>query len=160
MNQAITVRPARPSDLQEIIHLAAHVSDWTYGRISPRLHEALAADLAGVVGGEEHWRDSVVALLAGKIVGVVLVGGDRLEDLWIDPSCHRQGLGSWLLGIAEEKIRASGARRANLNVVLQNTNALRFYEAHGWERGECYCHDRWGFTMLRMSKNMLFGRHP
>lgn len=148
------IRSIRPDELRHAIALATRVIDGTYGAISFALRHALTSDPIPIVGDAAYWRHCLVALVGGRLVGVALAKGDRLEDLWIDSQWQRQRLGSQLLAAAEQQITAAGHRTAFLNVVQQNAAAIHFYVEAGWIPGPSYLHDKWGFEMLRMSKHL------
>jgi len=57
-----------------------------------------------------------------------------LEDLYVDETHRKRGVGSALLRHAEAFARASGAARLSLTTAMTNQTAQRLYAAHGWER--------------------------
>lgn len=84
-----------------------------------------------------------VAVLGGTVAGFVSVGvwrGELIPDavmgevyaLYVDPARWRRGVGTTLIGRAEEALREDGLSRVRLWVVHGNTRALRFYRHHGW----------------------------
>jgi len=94
---------------------------------------------------------TMVALRDGEICAFACTAPSRDEDapgagelcaLYADPSCWRSGVGTLLLERACERLRAQGFEQAVLWVLIGNTPAERFYEAHGWRldgarRDEC-----------------------
>ena len=56
-----------------------------------------------------------------------------LEDLYVDGAARRAGLGRALVEASFERARARDCRRIELDVNEQNTEALTFYEALGFE---------------------------
>ncbi len=70
--------------------------------------------------------------LAGFLVARRM--GDEVEilNLAVDVWARRRGLGSSLLGAALEFGRASGVKRALLEVRESNTGAIAFYLRHGF----------------------------
>lgn len=69
---------------------------------------------------------------AGEPLGFISVRGGLLEMLWVVPQAWGRGIGSALLGLAEDVIRGRGHRRGQLMTYRDNTRALAFYQAKGW----------------------------
>ncbi len=66
------------------------------------------------------------------MAGFIALKGPHVDQLFVDPSCHRRGAGSALL----EQAIASAPGRITLDVLEQNFAARAFYEKHGFrERG-------------------------
>jgi len=94
---------------------------------------------------------TIVALREGRIFAFAATSRSRDADapdagelcaLYVDPSCWRTGVGALLLERACERMRSQGFAEAILWVLIGNTGAERFYEAHGWRadgarRDEC-----------------------
>src|SRR5688572_22747281 len=59
-----------------------------------------------------------------------------LNDLYVEESARRQGVGAKLLEAATRYARAMGAVRVSLNTDTQNSVAQATYEAEGWERDQ------------------------
>lgn len=57
-----------------------------------------------------------------------------LNDLYVDASARRHGVGRLLLKVAEVYARAHGAVRLQLNTDVANANAQALYDACGWAR--------------------------
>ena len=55
-----------------------------------------------------------------------------VEDLCVDPSCVKQGVGSALMRKAEAFAREAGCYNMDLNVWAFNTEAIAFYEKNGY----------------------------
>jgi putative acetyltransferase len=64
---------------------------------------------------------------AGGAVAAFLALGERIDHLYVHPAHHRQGLGSALLRGAQ-----AARPRLELWVFQRNTDAIAFYEAHGF----------------------------
>jgi GNAT superfamily N-acetyltransferase len=88
-------------------------------------------------------RDDVVILLAGDpAVGVALLtfrptvwdSGPvaLLEELYVQPDVRRRGIGHTLLERAVAVARERGSQTFEINVDEGDTDARRFYEAHGF----------------------------
>jgi putative acetyltransferase len=67
----------------------------------------------------------------GAAIGWVEVDGDRVAALYVSPSCARRGIGSALLGQAENAIRSTGYTTTRLE---SSANALEFYFRRGYVR--------------------------
>jgi ribosomal protein S18 acetylase RimI-like enzyme len=61
------------------------------------------------------------------------VGDCWLEDLYVDAGARRAGLGRALVEASFERARARDCGRIELDVNEQNTDALAFYEALGFD---------------------------
>ncbi len=68
-----------------------------------------------------------VAEAGGAVVAFLALDGDEIDQLYVDPAHHRQGLGTALL--AHAKARSD---HLELWVFQRNRGAIAFYEAHGF----------------------------
>lgn len=128
----MTLRPARPEDMAAVADVwhrawhSAHVghvpAGLTAGRTLEAFHERTPSRVA----------DTTVAEEDGRVVGFVMVAGDELEQLFVDPDRHGSGVAAPLLAAGEEQIAAAGHDVAWLAVVVGNARARRFYEKQGW----------------------------
>ena len=88
----------------------------------------------------------LVAELEGHIVGAVLGGFDgrrgMMYHLAVAEERRNQGIGLALMQALEERLRALGCIRCYLLVTPDNTEAMRFYEEHGWERMPLYAYGK------------------
>ena len=140
----LVVRAAAVSDIAGIKQLVLDVVSELYGDLFP----------GGVPPPAVQWECGLVAGLAGRIVGVVVSDDDWVEDLWVASEHRGCGIGSVLLAAAEREITGRGHAEARLRVVLANLDARRFYAARGWTETVSYPHERWGFAMLDMKKEL------
>lgn len=85
-------------------------------------HREEGAELYVAVGGDEEVRGLLV----------VNPGRRYLDQLAVAPGLHGAGLGERLLHLAQER----SPEGLTLHVNQQNPRAIRFYEKHGWRRGE------------------------
>ncbi|HJY86154.1 MAG TPA: ribosomal protein S18-alanine N-acetyltransferase [Candidatus Acidoferrales bacterium] len=99
------------------------------------------ADYARACGGDlDGWVAEVIPPGSGSrsrpIIGFVFARrvADELEILnfAVEASFRRQGVGSQLLETVFEQVRASGIRRAFLEVRASNAVGIAFYEHHGF----------------------------
>lgn len=100
--------------------------------VEARSHEA-------IVQGWQHRLDptsspqTVVATTADDLaVGHVMVDGNELVHLFIDPVQHGNGLGRQLLEVGERLIRQAGHRQAELHTIVGNAPAIGLYKSCGW----------------------------
>lgn len=130
------IRPATPADARAIGEL--HLRAWwrAYADFVDASHlYAHDADER-----EAHWRarlgdpaaTTLVAEVAGGVVGFCTVEGDELDLLYIDPAAQGAGVGTALLAAGEEALRTAGHRDVHLKVFEANGHARAFYEARGW----------------------------
>ena len=73
-------------------------------------------------------RDVVVAERDGEIVGLLVLDGDWVNQLYVAPGCTGEGVGTTLLDAAKER-RPGGL---DLWTFQSNVGARRFYERHGF----------------------------
>jgi len=78
----------------------------------------------------------LVAEAGGRIVGAVMAGyeGHRgwINYLAVEPAEQRGGLGRKLMAEAEQRLRAAGCPKINLQVRPENKAAIAFYERIGF----------------------------
>ena len=78
----------------------------------------------------------LVAEVGGRIVGAVMAGyeGHRgwINYLAVEPAEQRGGLGRKLMAEAEQRLRAAGCPKINLQVRPENKAAIAFYERIGF----------------------------
>lgn len=82
----------------------------------------------------------MVALMGGVVVGTVMAGyeGHRgwINYLAVAASHRRRGIGRALMGAAEEKLKALGCPKINLQVRRSNADVLGFYRAAGFREDD------------------------
>ena len=139
------LRRSTKADLERIWTLVGTVVCEVYGRVLP----------AGFTPEmDPGWEGGWVAEDAGRIVAVMLTDAQWLDDLWVDKEHRGRNLGRRLLTLAEEEIAARGHDRARLRVVAENVAAILFYAAHGWREERRYPHEKHGFEMVEMIKDL------
>jgi GNAT superfamily N-acetyltransferase len=125
----------RPADAAELDRLA---TIW---------HQGWQDAHAGVLPEElarrrtwERFRERLAAALAdtrvvgppGAPLGLCIVKGDELYQLYVAPEARGAGVAAALIADAEARIAAGGARVAWLTCAIGNQRAARFYEKQGW----------------------------
>lgn len=126
------LRPARPHDMAavaDVWHAAWHVAHPGHvpdGLTAARTLEAFHARTPARVA------DTTVAEVDGRVAGFLMIDGDEVEQLFVDPALHGSGIAAPLLAEAERQVADAGHEVAWLAVVIGNARARRFYEKHGW----------------------------
>lgn len=134
----MTVRPARPDDLELICGLIRGLAD--YQGLS---HEASFdhSELGRLLFGTRPAADVMIGEIGGTAQGFALFFTKlstfrgqlvvHLEDLFVREPARRRGLGSRLLREVAGKARELGCARVEWTVQHANEAAIRFYEASG-----------------------------
>jgi ribosomal protein S18 acetylase RimI-like enzyme len=82
----------------------------------------------------------LVGLIDGKVVATAMGGYDGHRGwvyyLGVDPSHRHKGLGRQMMAVIEEKLIERGCPKLNLQVLVNNPEAMRFYERIGYKRDE------------------------
>jgi GNAT superfamily N-acetyltransferase len=78
--------------------------------------------------------DVRVAGLQGMPVGLCIIKGDELNQLYVSAQARGTGIAAQLLADGEARIRAKGVKQAWLACAIGNERAARFYEKNGWQR--------------------------
>lgn len=74
-----------------------------------------------------------VATVEGSVVGMMVLGGEDLDQLYLAPAWQGQGIGGRLVHLAKQ-LRPAGLALWTFQV---NVSARRFYERHGFVAAEC-----------------------
>ena len=126
-DEPLVVRPGAESDRPDLVRIWRRAVEATHGFLTPSdideiEHQIRAAVLPALTLSVARRRDD-------DLVGWIGVHGTRVEALFVDPTAHRQGVGSALLDSA-----TAAMPQVELDVNEQNPSALRFYERHGFVR--------------------------
>ena len=70
----------------------------------------------------------------GAPLGLCVVKGDELNQLFTSPAARGSGAAQALIADAEARVAAAGHSAIWLDVVIENARAVRFYEKSGWRR--------------------------
>jgi len=112
---------------------------------------------------------TVVVVDDGRVLGFAIFGLAREVDppdtgeifaLYVDPDFWRHGLGTTLITVASNRLRAKSISKVLLWVLEGNDRATRFYESQGWMAdGLRRQIDVWGVTVneLRYSRLLTNG---
>ncbi|MBM3585894.1 MAG: GNAT family N-acetyltransferase [Alphaproteobacteria bacterium] len=82
--------------------------------------------VAAMAGGEAFW---VTETEGAGVVGFSGQLGDEVKAVYIAPGYERRGIGTRLLSLAEDAVRAQGHARVRIGASL---TGQPFYEAHGY----------------------------
>ena len=134
----LCVRPARDSDLGPLT--TALEPEVPAAQVTRRLEESRLG-----------YRDMLVAELDGRVVGTVSMGGHgfqrpgslRLFALDVGAAFRRRGVATALVKAVEAMASNLALGEVNLEVAVDNEDAVRLYERLGYGRHEEPVLDRW-----------------
>lgn len=121
-----TLRPARPSDLEQILIIEGSgpfTPHWTRRQFA----EELGAERSRFLVIEERGR------VLGYLVQRELRPEVQIINLAVHPQARRQGLGRRLLDHALREARGGGCAKATLELSLANEPGLRLYRGAGFQ---------------------------
>ena len=146
-----TVRQAAPPDVARIRAIVTAA----YAKYLPRMDRPpapLLADYPAAVARGEVW----VAVTDGAVTGLVVVRvmPDHLllENVAVDPSVQRTGVGARLLDLAEEQAARAGLTEIRLYTNAAMTENLAYYPRHGYV--ETHRGERNGYQLVYFSKQL------
>jgi GNAT superfamily N-acetyltransferase len=138
---AVSVRAADPEDMPMLLGLIVELAE--YERLADQV---LATEelLATALFSERPAAEALIAELDGEPVGYALfyltfstflaIQGVWLEDLFVRPSCRRNGVGRALLAEVAARTRERGGERLEWAALDWNELALDFYRGLGASR--------------------------
>jgi ribosomal protein S18 acetylase RimI-like enzyme len=106
----IRARRAATEYIPSTVHGDEDIRTWIGVRVVPHM---------------EVW---VAEAAAGSLVGLAVIDGEWLDQLYVEPTLTGRGIGTELLALAKRE-RSGGLR---LKTFASNTGAQRFYERHGF----------------------------
>jgi len=127
----------RAADAAEIDHLARLWHDVWHGSHAPLAPPELVR-LRTLESFRERLRASLpdihVVGPLGAPVGLCVLRGDELYQLFVSPEAHGSGVAAALIADAELRLAARGVETTWLTCAIGNDRAARFYEKSGWRR--------------------------
>ena len=134
----LRIRIATDSDLESLAESFAH------GTSAAQLQQRLEESKCGL-------RTMLVAVLKGRAVGAVSIGGWghqrvgslRLFALDVGAAFQRKGVGTALINAVETIAADRGLNEVNLEVEIDNEDAIRLYRALGYRICGEPVMDRW-----------------
>jgi GNAT superfamily N-acetyltransferase len=123
---AVTFRQATAADASEVatVYIASRRGARDYLPTVGTDAEIRAFVIHQMVPERETW----VAEDGGRIVAVMVLDGDEVDQLYVAPGDQRRGIGDAILAHAKQ-LRPAGLR---LWTFQRNAPARRFYEARGF----------------------------
>ena len=119
------IRRGTPRDVARALEIWRAAVDATHGFLTPEDRAEIDVMVA------EHFLPNAELWLATNEddhpVGFLVMDGDNIDALFVDPSCHGQGFGTALL---EHALALSP--NATVDASEQATNALPFYLSKGF----------------------------
>ena len=152
---SVTIRRAKPEDLPELQRLNRALFDYEHERgfyqdESYRLNWAYEdAGRAAIEGclGDIQDKVALIAESGGHAVGY-LIGSytsksyrtqnpiAELDNIFIEPSSRRSGVGARLFEAFKEWARSSGVKRLKVATFVGNHEAQNFYRKNGFKESE------------------------
>jgi predicted cupin superfamily sugar epimerase/ribosomal protein S18 acetylase RimI-like enzyme len=134
------IRPGTPDDAAAVARIwEAGWRDAHLGHVPESLVEARTPE-SFRVRAAERVDDTAVAVVGDDVAGFVMVVGDEVDQVYVDPAHRGSGVAGRLLAEAERLVAAAGHERAWLAVASGNTRARRFYERHRWTDDSAFEH--------------------
>jgi len=158
MTDPFSIRRARPEDVFDVhrVHTTA-IREGAAQAYSPEVLEVWvdAFNPEGFPGNIQTMEFFVAVLPDDRVAGFLALDleGRELESMYVAPWGRGMGMGSYLLGFAEEIARRAGLESLWLDSSL---NAVPFYGGFGWEEVERHGRVRRGveIPVVRMEKTL------
>ena len=128
---AVTVRRATPDDVPAL-YVVVHDAYLLYVPRIGRMPAPMTADYSAAVQAGQAWVAEADGAIAGLLVLVVYPDYLLIENIAVQPSSQRRGIGSRLLELAEDEARANGLGEIRLYTNEGMTENLAFYPRHGY----------------------------
>jgi len=116
------IRTSRPDDAERMIQIWRDAVDATHGLLSAPDRAGIEEEVIGFLPVVSLW---LAADDDGRTLGFMFLDDAHVEALFVDPACHRQGIGSRLLQDAQGRHAA-----LFVDVNAANTQARAFYSRH------------------------------
>ncbi|WP_216352863.1 acetyltransferase [Sphingomonas sp. LM7] len=121
------IRNGRPEDVPRALEIWRAAVDATHGFLTPADRAEIDAMVAQDFLPNAELRLAVDD--ADRVQGFLVMDGEMIDALFVDPAVHGRGVGTALLNYALKL-----APNAIVDASEQATNALPFYEARGFVR--------------------------
>jgi ribosomal protein S18 acetylase RimI-like enzyme len=148
---AVTVRRATPDDVPAL-YVVVHEAYLLYVPRIGRMPAPMTADYSAAVQSGQAWVAEADGAIAGLLVLVVYPDYLLIENIAVQPSAQRRGIGSRLLELAEDEARAHGLGEIRLYTNEGMTENLAFYPRHGYR--ETRRAEENGFRRVFFSKQL------
>jgi putative acetyltransferase len=122
----MSVRRGTAADVPRALAIWRDAVDATHGFLTPDDRVEIDAMVAGWMPTVDLW---LIDDEGGRAVGFLVMDGNLIDALFVDPALHGRGYGTALLDHA-----LSLAPDALVDASEQATNALPFYESRGFVR--------------------------
>lgn len=120
------VRRGTRADPPRALQIWRDAVDATHGFLTPEDPAEIDAMVVALVAEWELW---LVDDPQGRAMGFLVMDGEEIDALFVDPAVHGQGYGSALIAHA-----LTLSPHATVEASEQAANALPFYEARGFVR--------------------------
>lgn len=120
------VRQGTAADVPRALAIWRDAVDATHGFLTPEDRAEIDGMVQRFLAEAELW---LVDGADGRAAGFLVMDGDLIDALFVDPAVHGRGYGTALLDHA-----LTLAPEALVDASEQATNALPFYEARGFVR--------------------------
>jgi ribosomal protein S18 acetylase RimI-like enzyme len=127
VNDGLELRRATGTDADVVADVYLRARHHAIPAIPPLAHsdDEVRHWMRGVLDEREAW---LACADDGALLGLMILDGDWLDQLYIDPAWTGRGLGTRLLELAKQR-RPGGLQ---LWTFVSNARAQRFYERHGF----------------------------
>jgi GNAT superfamily N-acetyltransferase len=99
-----------------------------------------------------------VAGSVGAPMGMCIVHGNRIDQLYVAASARGTGLARALLDDGESRLRGWGIDHAELVCAAANLRAVRFYAKSGWRQSKLTATTVWTAEGEKSVPTILFGK--
>ena len=120
----MTIRASRPDDAERVIEIWQRAVEATHDFLAPSDRSAIEKEVGSFLPQAPLW---IAADNDDLGLGFMLLDGSHLDALFVDPACHRQGIGSRLLTHAWS---LNGIISVDVNKA--NMQAAEFYRRNGF----------------------------
>jgi putative acetyltransferase len=120
----VSIRASEPRDGERVVEIWRDAVDATHDFLTPADRAAIEEEVRGFLPSAplSLWVDE-----QDRPLGFMLLSGDHIEALFVDPACHGRGIGRSLI---DHALRQHPALTTDVNE--QNAQAMGFYERIGF----------------------------